>query len=167
VQGEDAQDIILNSGCGSCHKIGELGEGHKVGPDLSNIGNIAAERIAGMSAEEYILQSIIDPNAFLPTDCPNGPCLANIMPRDYTSRLSPGQIDLMVAFLLEQTDTTNALPIVGDASEAFPAPKTVSNAKSQVASAITSPSFQLVQILLIVLVFLLTLFLLLKLPDDM
>jgi hypothetical protein len=166
VEGEDAEDIILNSGCGSCHKIGELGEGHKVGPDLSNIGNIAAERIEGMSAEEYIRQAIVDPNAYVTAECPNGPCLPNIMPRDYTSRLSPGQIDLMIAFLLEQTDDSPSLPIIGDASEAFPAPKSVSNAKSQVAAAITSPSFQLVQILLIVMVFLLTLFLILKLPSD-
>ena len=88
------------------------------------------------------------------------------MPRDYTSRLSQGQIDLMVAYLLEQTDDSIDIPVIGESSEVFPAPKTVSNTKNQVATAITSPSFQLVQILLIVMVFLLTLFLILKLPDD-
>jgi cytochrome c2 len=43
VEGEDATEILLNSGCGSCHKIGELGEGHKVGPDLSNINHRVPE----------------------------------------------------------------------------------------------------------------------------
>ncbi|PID87170.1 MAG: hypothetical protein CSB13_00770 [Chloroflexi bacterium] len=166
VEGEDAEDIILNSGCGSCHQIGNLGEGHKVGPDLSNIGSIAAERIDGMSAEEYIFESITDPNAFILADCPNGPCLPNIMPRDYTNRLSSGQIDLMIEFLLEQQAESVSLPIVGDANEALPAPKTPASVKNQVAAAITSPAFQLVQILLIVMTFILTLFLILKLPDD-
>ncbi len=164
VEGEDAEDIILNSGCGSCHKIGDIGEGHKVGPDLSNIGAIAAMRIPGMSAEAYIRESIVDPNAYIVPDCPNGPCLASIMPRDYTSRLSQGQIDLMIVYLLEQLDDT--VPLPGDASAAFPAPKAVPAAKTQPLSALNSPSIQLFQILLIVIVFILTLFLLLKRPDD-
>ncbi len=130
VQGEDAEDIILNSGCGSCHKIGTLGEAHKVGPDLSNIGNIAAERIEGMTAEEYIYQSIVDPNAYIVTDCPNTPCLANIMPRDYTSRLSPGQIDIMVAYLLEQTDGSVPLSVILAKPSPLPKPSQTPKAKS-------------------------------------
>jgi hypothetical protein len=94
--------IILNSGCGSCHAIGELGEAGKVGPDLSNIGLIAAERIVTLSADDYLRQSIVDPQAFITPDCPNGPCLENIMPGDYARRLTEDQLDILVAHLLEQ-----------------------------------------------------------------
>ncbi len=164
IEGEDAPEIILNAGCGSCHKIGELGIGHKVGPDLSNIGNVAAIRVSGVTAADYIRISIVDPNAFLAPDCPNGPCLANIMPRDYTSRLSPGQIDVVVSYLLAQTD--DSLPLPGEVNAAFPAPKAVPSAKTQPLSLLNSPSIQLFQILLIMMVFLLTLFLLFKQSDE-
>lgn len=167
IEGEDAEEVILNAGCGACHAIGALGEAGKVGPDLSNIGNLAAERIPEMTAEAYLRQSILEPNAFIVPDCPNGPCLANVMPGDYQMRLSPEQIDIIVAFLLAQQDesaTTTPAPIGSETAaadeptplpKAFPAPKRLSE---QPASAATIA----IQILLVSLVFLLSLFRLLK-----
>jgi len=168
IEGSDVEEIILNAGCGSCHQIGALGEGHKVGPDLSNISLVAAERQSGQSAEEYIRQAILEPNAYLAPDCPNGPCLANIMPRDYANRLSPQQLDSIVNYLLEQqsaaftapepgsSDTTDIIP------KAFPAPK---NARRiQTADPLTST--RAVQILLLSLVFLLSLLLFFKGSED-
>ena len=110
IAGEDAEMIILNSGCGSCHAIGKLGEAGKVGPDLSNIGLIAAERIATLSAADYLRQSIIDPQAFITPECPNSPCLENIMPGDYAQRLTDSQIDILVTFLLEQAIPPTPFP---------------------------------------------------------
>lgn len=107
VAGEDAKTIILNSGCGSCHAIGSLGEAHKVGPDLSTIGAEAANRVPGLTAAEYLRQSILEPGAFVQPNCPNGPCRDGIMPRDYTQRLTPEQIDTIVSFLLELTQDTS------------------------------------------------------------
>lgn len=102
IHGETPEDIIHNAGCGSCHQIGDIGESRKVGPDLSQIGNAAANRIAELTAEEYIRQSILQPNAHLAPDCPNGPCLPNIMPDYYAERLSSTQVDTLVAFLATQ-----------------------------------------------------------------
>ena len=100
VQGSSVEEVILNAGCGACHAIGPIGEGHKVGPDLSDIGYQATGRIPGMSAEDYIRQSIVEPNYALAPVCPNGPCLPNIMPKDYGARLTEAQIDEIVAYLL-------------------------------------------------------------------
>ena len=173
IQGNTAEEIILNSGCGACHAIGELGEKGKVGPDLSFIGETAVNRIDGMSATEYLRQSILDPNAFITPTCPNGPCLANIMPRDYAMRLSSDQVEMMVAFLLEQRgETAEATPLptparIGDdttatepLTKAFPAPKM---APAQDGS--TNLPYLAIQILLVSLVFLLSLFRLLKHPN--
>jgi hypothetical protein len=176
IQGETAEEIILNSGCGACHTIGELGEKGKVGPDLTFIGQTAGERVAGLSAEEYLRQSILEPNAFIAPVCPNGPCLVNIMPRDYALRLSEEQVEIMVNFLLAQrgetaAPTPSATPArIGDnsnataptpAPKAFPAPKLVG--PDQPGS--TNLPYLTIQILLVSLVFLLTLFRLLKQPD--
>ncbi len=164
IEGDEAQEIILNAGCGSCHQIGELGEGHKVGPDLSNIGNVAARRQADLSAEAYIRQSIIDPNAFIAPECPNSPCLSNIMPDDYANRLSSRQIELVVIFLLEQQETLiettepALTETVESAPKAFPAPK---NAR-RLTVADQFSSTTTVQILLLSLVFLLSLLLFFK-----
>jgi hypothetical protein len=120
VAGEDVGTIILNSGCGSCHVIGDLGEAGKVGPDLSDIGTTASDRVEGLTATEYLRQSILEPNVFIAPDCPNGPCLKNIMPSDYAERLSSQQVTLLVEFLLNQTgdpsptakdDTTQGAPL--------------------------------------------------------
>jgi hypothetical protein len=114
IEGQDAETIILNAGCSVCHVIGDIGEAHKVGPDLSAIGFEAGGRVAGMSAAEYIHQSIVEPNAYLAPLCPNGPCLPNIMPRDYSSRLSDEQLDTLVAFLLTQTTPSPATTTIGE-----------------------------------------------------
>jgi hypothetical protein len=125
IEGEDAETIILNSGCGSCHAIGALGEVGKVGPDLSNIGVEAGQRVAAQSAEEYLHESIVAPDDFIVPDCPNGPCLPGIMPPDFEHRLSNEQLSTLVAFLLEQRGQapapTPSLPAAVGADTSRPA----------------------------------------------
>ncbi len=163
IEGQEAEEIILNAGCGSCHRIGALGEGHKVGPDLSAIGHDAGARVEGMSAQAYIRQSILEPNVFIAPECPNGPCLPNIMPGDYSRRLTVEQLNLVVTYLLEQTELapmpTEMSGVGGEvAPKALPAPKQskVSAGQGPLPSTIS------VQILLVTLVFLLSLLLFLK-----
>lgn len=102
IAGVSAEELYINGGCGACHVVGELGEEGKVGPSLSNIGNIAAERVPGQSAEEYIYNSILYPNLYLVEECPNGPCMENIMPGDYYLRMSEEQVSTMVDYLVDQ-----------------------------------------------------------------
>jgi hypothetical protein len=124
IEGEDAEAIILNAGCASCHQIGAIGEAHKVGPDLTWIGYNASGRVSGMTADVYIRQSIVEPNAYLAPECPNGPCLPNIMPRDYSQRLSEPQLDLLVDYLLEQQGPApTPVPIGNDVQPPTTAPK--------------------------------------------
>lgn len=165
IDGVDAEEVILNSGCGACHQIGILGEGHKVGPDLSDIGVIAENRIAGMDAQTYIRQSILEPNDFLAPECPNGDCLANIMPSDYAARLTEAQLETLIAYLLTQEgapatpvaigagETSNSQESVA-APKAFPAPKAKVRSIQPQQTAVR-PGL-LIQIFLLALVFLLT-----------
>jgi mono/diheme cytochrome c family protein len=51
-------------GCTSCHTLEGVSSG-TVGPDLSHVATEAATRVQGMSAEDYIRQSIEDPTSFL------------------------------------------------------------------------------------------------------
>ena len=50
--------------CASCHTIDGTPAQGVLGPSLSNIGSAAASRISGKSAEEYIRESIVEPDAY-------------------------------------------------------------------------------------------------------
>lgn len=54
--------------CGICHTVADAGTSGVIGPELTNIGAIAATERAnstGLSAEEYIRESIEDPGAYI------------------------------------------------------------------------------------------------------
>jgi mono/diheme cytochrome c family protein len=58
--------------CEVCHKVGEKG---MRAPDLAGVGARAAKRKPGLSAKQYIIESLLDPGAYLVEGYPN------IMPR--------------------------------------------------------------------------------------
>lgn len=129
IDGVEPAEIILNAGCGSCHKIGNIGEAHKVGPDLTYIGLTASGRVPEMTAEAYIRQSILQPNAYLAPECPNSPCLPGIMPQNFSTRLSEVQLDTLVTFLLSQQGPEPTPVPIGVASGATPVSKAIGAGK--------------------------------------
>ena len=61
-----AGQIISSKGCAACHTIQSLPFARgTVGPNLSNLGNEAGNMKPGMSAKDYIRESILQPNAFI------------------------------------------------------------------------------------------------------
>ncbi len=91
-------------GCATCHTIpGIPNAAGVVGPDLSAIGEEGGQRISGVSTEDYIRESILDPDAFLAPECPLGPCPDNVMPPNLADKLSTGDLDLIVAYLAALT----------------------------------------------------------------
>ncbi|MBI2205379.1 MAG: c-type cytochrome [Candidatus Rokubacteria bacterium] len=57
------EEIYKTKGtCEICHRIGQKGTR---APDLAGVGGRAAKAKAGMSAKQYIIESLINPNAFL------------------------------------------------------------------------------------------------------
>jgi mono/diheme cytochrome c family protein len=85
--------IGTQPGCSTCHSL-EAGV-TIVGPSLAGIGSHAGERVSGLSAEEYLRQSILEPNAHLAEGFS-----ANIMPTTWSETLTKEQLDDLVAFLL-------------------------------------------------------------------
>lgn len=98
-------DLYQVNGCVGCHGDPANPASAAVGPNLGNIGNDAADRVPGMSAEQYIYESILDPNAFVTPDCPNGPCLEpSVMRADYGLVLSEQEMADLIAYYMTLTN---------------------------------------------------------------
>lgn len=91
------RQVFNISGCNACHVLNDAGAAGVIGPKLDGIGTVAASREAGKSAEDYVHESIVKPNAFVVQGFP-----ANVMPQDYGQRLSEQDLGALVEYLVEQ-----------------------------------------------------------------
>ncbi|MCW5873722.1 MAG: cytochrome c [Anaerolineales bacterium] len=78
--------------CGACHSI--VGDTSIVGPSMAGIATRAETRIEGMSAHDYLIESILDPGAYLV------PGFDNLMPSTWGTTLTGEQMDAIIAFML-------------------------------------------------------------------
>lgn len=94
--------LVTEFQCGICHVIPDIeGAQGQVGPTLAGIADAAATRVEDLSAEEYLRQSILEPNAYIVEECPTGPCAdPSAMPGDLGERMTDEQVDVLVEFLL-------------------------------------------------------------------
>ena len=107
VSSQDSQDDVLEGeeifsglgGCGACHTIEGLTTGG-VGPELTYIGTDATSRKAGLSASEYIEESIRSPEAFVPEGVERA--MPGLMTSGITSHLTDGQVEALVKFLVSK-----------------------------------------------------------------
>ena len=79
-----------NMGCFLCHTIN--GAGGTRGPNLSHVASIASQRRPGMSAEDYLRESINNPGAYVV------PTFDNIMP-PISQRLSAEELNNLIEYL--------------------------------------------------------------------
>ena len=82
--------------CANCHTLTDI---DLLGPGFAGMADRAATRVPGLSAEEYIRQSIVDPAANIvegnwPED--------EVMPTSYAEEYSEQDINDLVAFLMTQ-----------------------------------------------------------------
>jgi cytochrome c oxidase subunit 2 len=96
------RSLFQKNGCTACHTLTDAGGAGQIGPNLNQIGSVAATRVAGETAEEYIRTSIIKPNAYIVPQCPAGACPANVMPQTFGSSLSEAELTALVTYLSNQ-----------------------------------------------------------------
>jgi cytochrome c2 len=96
----NGEKLFAAQGCSACHS---LKEGEKIiGPSLYHIGQAAAERVKSAdyrgkakTAEEYLRESIVEPNADIAPGYPAG-----VMLQDFGKKLNAQDLDDLVAFLV-------------------------------------------------------------------
>jgi mono/diheme cytochrome c family protein len=94
---EDGGGVIGAPGCSECHSLD--GTEKTVPPALSapswqGISGRAGDRVPGLSAEEYLRESIVDPAAYIVDG------YSDFMPKGFRFLLSEEDVDGLVAFLL-------------------------------------------------------------------
>jgi cytochrome c oxidase subunit II len=83
--------LFASNGCNGCHTFKPAGATAKVGPDLDKLAEEAQR--AGKPLEEFIRESIVNPNAYVEPGYPKG-----LMPGTYAG-LPQAQLDALVKFL--------------------------------------------------------------------
>jgi cytochrome c2 len=90
--GQTVYSQVASPACNTCHSLEP--DVTMVGPSLANMGSVAGSRVSGMSAEEYLRQAIVEPDAHIVEGFSPG-----IMPGTYGTQLSEQQINDLVAYL--------------------------------------------------------------------
>lgn len=83
----------VNAGCRICHSL--VKDERIIGPSFYGIADRAGERVPGMTAGEYLRQSILEPNAFVVPGYPEGQMI-----QTFGDILTEEQIQDLIAFLM-------------------------------------------------------------------
>jgi cytochrome c oxidase subunit II len=91
--GASGEQLFASEGCDACHTFKPAGAKGKVGPDLDKLAQEA--RRAGKPLEQFIRESIVDPDAYVEPGYTKG-----VMPGTFGA-LPDAQIDALVKFLAQ------------------------------------------------------------------
>lgn len=80
--------------CGVCHYVQEQ-QGVLVGPNMAGLSERAGARVPDMSARQYIIESIREPDAYVVDGFPPG-----TMNQQYGERLSDQNVEHLIAYLM-------------------------------------------------------------------
>ena len=89
----NGSELGLNTGCPVCHSLKP--DVRLVGPSLAGVATRATTRVSGMSAEDYLMQSLVTPNAYVVEGFQAGQ-----MRPDLAQVLTEQQLQDLVAFLM-------------------------------------------------------------------
>jgi cytochrome c oxidase subunit 2 len=87
-----AKATFTSNGCDSCHTFKAAGATGQVGPDLDKLQQEAQR--AGKPLQQFIRESIVDPNAYIEPGFPRG-----IMPDSFGTTIPKDQLDALVTYL--------------------------------------------------------------------
>ena len=92
------QEIWTGEACFACHNLEErqVDVAGQNGPNFADLYERAGSRVADMTAEEYVYESIVNPTAFVVETYEN----VGKMPANFAEKLSEDEIQALVAWLL-------------------------------------------------------------------
>jgi cytochrome c oxidase subunit 2 len=92
--GQAGKTVFAGNGCASCHTLKAAGATGTVGPDLDKLPAYAKQ--AGKPLEDFVRESIVDPNTYVQPGFPK-----SVMPP--FANLRKDQLDALVKFLVDSS----------------------------------------------------------------
>jgi cytochrome c oxidase subunit 2 len=92
--GEAGPAVFEEQGCGGCHAFEPAGSSSTTGPPLDDLE--ARARQVGAEPEQFVRESIVEPNAVVHPDYQ-----PNVMPATF-AQLPKDQLDALVRYLLQE-----------------------------------------------------------------
>lgn len=68
------RELFNTYGCGGCHGSLDDPNWNGTGPWLGNVAERAGSRVEGLSAAQYVYESVLHPDNYVVDQCPGGPC---------------------------------------------------------------------------------------------
>lgn len=96
----DPEALFTSMGCIGCHNLNEPQTDDirgPVGPNLGNLAEHAADRVAGQDAQTYVHNSIVNTNEYVVEGY-----TAGIMPQNFSEQMTEEEINLLVDWLLSR-----------------------------------------------------------------
>ncbi|MCB0157953.1 MAG: c-type cytochrome [Caldilineaceae bacterium] len=96
----DPETLFTSMGCIGCHNLNEPQTADNrgpVGPNMGNLAENAANRVAGEDAQTYVHNSIVNPSAYVVEGYTDG-----IMPQNFSEQMSEEEINGLVDWLLSR-----------------------------------------------------------------
>lgn len=138
------EQLFSQNGCQVCH-----GAQDGVGPAFTGMAARAASRVAGMTAEDYLRESIINPSAYVVPGFKD-----NIMPKNFGQALDANQVNALIAYIVAKsggeaaapatsapTTQPTAQPTTAEVTQAAtPAPTASEATQAPTAAATTAPT---------------------------
>ena len=93
------QELWQSEACFACHNLDarQVDVPGQNGPNMADLYERAGSRVEGMTAEEYVYESIVNPQNFVVTTYED----AGQMPQNFAEKLSEEEIQGLVAWLLD------------------------------------------------------------------
>ncbi|MCA9912828.1 MAG: c-type cytochrome [Anaerolineae bacterium] len=85
--------MVFQANCATCHALAE--DVVIVGPSLAHIATTAGNRVEGLAAEDYLRESIVNPNAYTVEGFAEG-----AMQQNFATQLTSDDVTHVIAFLM-------------------------------------------------------------------
>ncbi len=93
---ERGAELYTSYTCNVCHGQLDTESSAIIGPWLGDIVETGGDQVDGLTAKQYVYQSILDVNAFIAPDCPNGACTdPSAMRSDFPSAMATSPQDMI------------------------------------------------------------------------
>ena len=101
---------FVRIGCVACHEVKGLSDQALAAPSLDHAYQLVNDilkspeyRKSGGKAKtprEFVIESIMQPDAYTYPTCPQGPCVKGTMPTNYKDIIRPDELNALVDYIL-------------------------------------------------------------------